>query len=576
MVPADDDHKSANESEQTTPEARTLLEKLKFWKRDKKEKEEEEEEPARLTTLPKCLMHWLTPVWIAAAGFLIALAFAVNWRGEFHWPSAEAMKLCATIAGAGFAFSAWQQRSHDNVVKEKQAQATVERDDYWKRREQIYQLLGSENPGLRLSAVALLAELADSASHSNLLNKTEKQQLQRHIIDTLCLQLRHEGMSQTHEGSQNEHAEIQRAILDAIQMRINCNATRKDHAANWSTHHIRLTDTHFLTSIIIDNITTHSTIDLSNSDLQQTLQIKNSKIKHVIWNGTTFHNGVKIGGMDKPVTIEIDEIPQNSTETTFQNVTIITRKQTLTIRTNYDVRNDAPYPSTQFIECNFLSKDCPCPSECDCHTSNVEGECKCRHTNLCTCSKNCTESHIELIDDIPLLKPTRGALYIINNCHLNTIKIDLNNIEVSIKLIGNRIRNGIHMQFHNTRRADPQSRYPYIYHANRAPISPNIVIQDNIFRVNERRPPISISYNIAPTLSVPFIPALFDKNYITKADTFEKTHNKATSSRDHLHILHCEHNQPNIGQFHFRDAFSNDPKDHWITSWTAGYSTSEL
>ena len=95
---------------------------------------------------------------------------------------------------ARLAFSAWQQRSHDNVSKEKQEQATIERDDYWKRREHIYQLLGSKNPGLRLSAVALLAELADSASHNNLLNETEKQQLQRHIINMLCLQLRHEGL----------------------------------------------------------------------------------------------------------------------------------------------------------------------------------------------------------------------------------------------------------------------------------------------------------------------------------------------------------------------------------------------
>ncbi len=59
------------------------------------------------------------------------------------------------------------------MVNTKQAQAT-ERDDYWKRREQIYQP-GSKNPGLRLSAVALLAELADSAAHSTLLNETEKQ-----------------------------------------------------------------------------------------------------------------------------------------------------------------------------------------------------------------------------------------------------------------------------------------------------------------------------------------------------------------------------------------------------------------
>ena len=107
--------------------------------------------------------------------------------------------------GPGFAFSAWQQRSHDNATNAKQARATIERDDYWKRREHIFQLLGSKNPGLRLGAVALLAELADSAAHSTLLNETEIQQLQHHIIDTLCLQVRHEGLCIEEEGDKREH-----------------------------------------------------------------------------------------------------------------------------------------------------------------------------------------------------------------------------------------------------------------------------------------------------------------------------------------------------------------------------------
>ena len=241
MVPANADHATGNESQKNTSTLRTFFERLKFWKRDKKDANE----PARLKTLPQYLMHWTTPVWIAAVGFLIALAFAVNWRGTIHWPSADAMKLCATIAGAGFAFSAWQQRSHDNAVRdddkldreraadrvhaEREKQRSleetrrleqIERDEYWKRREQIYQLLGSKNPGLRLGAIELLAELADSAAHSNILNDTEKHQLQRHIIDTLCLQLRHEGLDHHDEGNRSEHAEIQAAIFKTILTRI--------------------------------------------------------------------------------------------------------------------------------------------------------------------------------------------------------------------------------------------------------------------------------------------------------------------------------------------------------------------
>ena len=589
MVPANADHATGNKSQKNTSTLRALFVRLKF----RKHHNEDDREPTRLTRMPNYLMHWWTPVAVAIVLLAICTPIAFWWGGHFHWPSADGISVCITIAGAALAVSTWQQRNDESAFKEQeQAQAQreleadrqereqirlkqIERDEYWKRREQIYQLLGSENPGLRLGAIELLAELADSAAHSTLLNETEQQQLQRHIIDTLCLQVRHEGLNKINEGRQDEHAEIQRAILDAIKVRINCNNTKSGHAANWSTNRIRLTDTHFFTPITIDDITTHSTIDLSNSDLQEILQIKNSKMKHVIWKGAIFNSGVEIGEMNKPVTIEIDEIPQNSTETTFRNTTLITSNQTLTIKTNYDVKDDTPYRETRFIKCTFLSKHCPCPSECSCHISDIENECKCRHTSQCACPENCTESHIELIDHAPPKRRTRGALYSFDNCHLNAIKINLNNIEVHIELIGNRIRNGLHMQFHNIRRADAQSRYPYIYDTDGTTIDPPLVVQGNIFRVNGERIPISISYNIAPTLSIPYIPTLFNKNYISKADTFEESCNNSTSSRDHLHILHCEHNHPNSSQFYFKDAFSEEHKDQWITSWTTGDSTSE-
>ena len=41
MVPADDEHKSANEAEKNTSTQKNFVAKLKFWDRDKKEKEEE-------------------------------------------------------------------------------------------------------------------------------------------------------------------------------------------------------------------------------------------------------------------------------------------------------------------------------------------------------------------------------------------------------------------------------------------------------------------------------------------------------------------------------------------------------
>lgn len=161
MVPADDEHMDSTEATSDT---------------NKKERE-----PARLTPMPGWLMKWWIPILLAlillAAGWLLAsiwrmpprpvLWWTINpywppsWPFNYHWPSKDAMALCATIAGGGFAFSAWQQRSHDNARIEKdRAEAQrkhdteheerernrleqIERDEYWKRREQAYNLLSS-------------------------------------------------------------------------------------------------------------------------------------------------------------------------------------------------------------------------------------------------------------------------------------------------------------------------------------------------------------------------------------------------------------------------------------------------
>ena len=367
MVPADDEHTSGNESEKNTSTHRPLREKLKFWKRCK----QEDDEPARLTPMPPCLMKWWTPLLIAFVLFALSLICALGWGWQWHWPSSNAMKLCMTITGAGFAFSAWQQRSHDNAANAKQAQKTVERDDYWKRREQILKTLDSDNPGIRLAAVTLLAELADSTQHSKLLSDTEIQQLHQHIINTLCLQIRHEGLNISTEGKKREHGEIQRVILDVILTRINCNDTKPSEAADWSKGYIRLTDTRFLTPITIQNITTHTTIDLSNSNLEHKLRIYGSKMNHIIWVSTNFHDGVEIGQRDKPVTIQVDEIPRNVSESLFQNTTFITRKPILTIRPTPEWKKDAPWPTIEFRECIFLNRNCSCQTECDCHTHNI-------------------------------------------------------------------------------------------------------------------------------------------------------------------------------------------------------------
>ena len=221
MVPADDEQTDSTEADSNTST--------------------KEQNSGRLTRMPDYLMKWWIPFVLAGLLLAICTPIAFWWGGHFHWPSADRISVCITIAGAALAVSTWQQRNDDNAFKaqaQRELEADrqereqirlkqIERDDYWKRREQIYQLLGSKNPGLRFSAIELLAELADSAAHSNILNDTERHQLQRHIIDTLCLQLRHEGLDHCDEGNGSEHAEIQAAIFRTILTRMDIQ--KKNH-----------------------------------------------------------------------------------------------------------------------------------------------------------------------------------------------------------------------------------------------------------------------------------------------------------------------------------------------------------
>lgn len=347
MVPADDEHKSVNEAEKNTSTQKNFVEKLKFWKRCK----QEDDKPARLTPMPPCLMKWWVPFGLAGLLLIICTPIAFWWGGHFHWPSSAAMTLCATIVGTGFAFSAWQQKSHDNVVNAKQAQATVEREDYWKRREHIFHLLDSKNPGLRLGAVALLAELADQAAHSTFLNDIEKIQLQRHIIDTLCLQLRHEGLSLNNEGNASDHAHIQAAIFETILKRIDIQRNRSLYA-DWSKETINITYCMIHTPVHIKNLSTHATLDLSKSHFYEMLEFDNVNIPTLLWEDTHFSkelitlNNSSIG---------ITSLPQFAPFCRHINTTFITNTDTVEIR----LRSYATHHTESAIiiaNCKFASK----------------------------------------------------------------------------------------------------------------------------------------------------------------------------------------------------------------------------
>lgn len=280
---------------------------------------------ARLTTMPQCLMHWWTPILIAGFLFVGTTLCAFWWEWHFHWPSVQAMQLCATAAGVGFGLAAWQQRSHDNAAQAQQAHATEEREEYWKRREHAYQLLESDNPGQRLGAITLLAELADRAEHNQHIPTGEKHQLQDHIISILCTQARREGLNGPSQTSRREHADLQRAIIQTILERIqNPREASPDdpepERADWSNKRINLKDITFLSEIRISDLSTNAILDLDGSTFDESFTIHNSTINRIHWRKATFKKILVEGGDDNKTIIGTSRLPETISDGTFKNV----------------------------------------------------------------------------------------------------------------------------------------------------------------------------------------------------------------------------------------------------------------
>ena len=346
----------------------------------------------RLTPMPRCLMHWWTPLAIAEGLLRWTLIVAFFWGGQPHWPSSEAMKLCMTITGAGLAFSAWQQRSHDNAANAKQARAAIERDDYWKRREHIFRTLGSSNPRIRLGAIAMLTELADSAEFSEHLNNTEKQLLQRHIIDTLCLQMKYEGHAQKSEGSKEERSKIQLAITTAILQRIN-QTNRQPKLANWSYANVDFTQAKILTSITIDSIQTSAHLDFQHCTFTEDLIITDSTLDNITWRNARFRKSISCQGKNVECIISANELPSTTESCSFFNTIFISSP-----RSTFDLNKVAEntYSSITLDKCKFYSKNCTCPPECKCKTSTTSEQCNCLKNKHCACETRCIHSNITI------------------------------------------------------------------------------------------------------------------------------------------------------------------------------------
>lgn len=432
MVPADYEHKSTNEAEENTSKQKNSLEKLKFWKRCK----QEEEEPARLNPMPPCLMKWWTPLLIAFVLFALSLICALGWGWQWHWPSSKAMKLCMTITGAGLAFSAWQQRSHDNATNAKQTQAAIEREDYWKRREHIFQLLGSKNPGLRLGAVALLAELADSAAQSTLLNETEKQQLQRHIIDTLCLQVRHEGLNQADEGTGEEHAKIQQSIVEIILKRINTISQQQRHA-NWSDEENTLDQCHIIGAIQIEKVVSNARLSLNQTVFHESLTIKRSQLLNLEWEDAIIERELFTVNSS---TIKLTTPPLSIRRAVFSNSIIHP-----SIGNDIEIKLPPTVEHIQFKECRFIKQKCYCNRNCTCRSQQNAEQCICEHCNRCPCTAVCKWATINITttnEHATASTPATPELTI-TGCDIAAINTTLRTPHISIDITHNRIQEQI-------------------------------------------------------------------------------------------------------------------------------------
>lgn len=311
MVPTDDEHTSANKAKENTSTQKNFVEKLKFWKRCNKD----ENKPARLTHMPTCLMNWWSPLLVAFILFTLSFICALGWGWQWHWPSSNAMKLCMTITGAGLAFSAWQQRSHDNSTREYERREQVQRDEYWKRREQAYHLLTSPNPSTRLGAVALLQELAEIAPGLQEDSNSERHNFQQHIITTLCSQVRHEGLLIEAEGNIDEHAAIQNEILTYLFTPLK-HSNNKQDTNTTNIIDVNLSHTNFYTPLTLHSLHITQRLDVRNSIFHSLVTITDSTLNSLHWAHAAFRSQLNISDC----TVIHDRFPDCLKEATFSHV----------------------------------------------------------------------------------------------------------------------------------------------------------------------------------------------------------------------------------------------------------------
>ena len=303
MVPADDEHTDSPESDSNTST--------------------NERNSRRLTHMPDWLMKWWIPFRLAGLLLLICTPIAFLWGGRFHWPSADGISVCITIAGAALAVSTWQQRSHDNTTRELERITDAQREEFWHMRNTAHALLSKNSYYEQYEGVCRYFELAELLNESSQKQSNTTRILNSAILSALCTHIRYLGdpLPNNFE-NENERGELQNLILNHILKRINTNLK-----GYWDGLPVNLTDTTFLAAIAISNFTSSSEIHLNNSSFNDEVNLEISQNITLHWKSTTFHSRLTVAGHPKganngETVLHQDNFPTNLISSQFENISI--------------------------------------------------------------------------------------------------------------------------------------------------------------------------------------------------------------------------------------------------------------
>ncbi len=301
MVPADDEHTDSTEADSNTST--------------------KELNSGRLTPMPDYLMKWWVPFGLAGLLLAICTPIAFWWGGHFHWPSADGISVCITIAGAALAVSTWQQRNDDNAARELERTTNTQREEFWHRRNSAYALLSANSIYEQQEGVCRYLELADELNKRSQKNATSIQIFNASILSALCIHIRYLGAPPPQFiGDEIARGELQNLILENILKRVNTNL-----GGYWDGLAIDLTNITFLTTVSIVNFTSKSKIYLNKSNFKHKVNIEITNSVTFYWKECSFLSKLEMTGkstdprQQKPLLLN-DNLPQITNLWKFKNI----------------------------------------------------------------------------------------------------------------------------------------------------------------------------------------------------------------------------------------------------------------